>query len=68
MLGIIAWYNRNFGKRQYFMGDDDKAYIKEGSNPPEELWEHLEKYHPKDLERIREYQALVDYCRSEAKK
>lgn len=68
MLGIIAWYNRTFGKRQYFIGDDNKAYIKEGGNPPEELSEHLGKYHLTDLEKLKEYGKMLDYCHSEARK
>lgn len=39
--------NRTFGSRSY-MKIGGKFYVKEGFNPPEELFEHLRKYHPEE--------------------
>lgn len=47
-MGLKHWWNRHFGKRQYFADDDGKASVQEGTNPPEKLMEHLKKYHPKE--------------------
>ena len=44
---LWRWLNRTFGMRSYYK-EDGKAYIKEGFNPPEELFEHLKKYHPEE--------------------
>ena len=43
---IWYWLNATFGRRIYFKNKDNVAMIKEGYNPPEELFEHLKKYHP----------------------
>ena len=47
------WLNRAFGMRSYSKVGG-KAYIKEGFNPPEELLEHLKKYHPEEYAELRE--------------
>ena len=44
-MSIKHWWNRHFGKCQYFV-EDGKDYIQEGTNPPEDLLEHLKLYHP----------------------
>ena len=45
---IWYWLNATFGPHTYHKGDDSKVYIKEGFNPPEELFSHLEKHHLKE--------------------
>ena len=44
-MNIKHWWNRHFGKRRYFK-EGGIAYIQEGTNPPEKLFEHMKKYHP----------------------
>jgi len=46
LKNIWYWLNATFGRRTYFKDKDNKAMIKEGYNPPEELLEHLKKHHP----------------------
>ena len=49
---IWYWLNATFGLRLYFKDKDGKAYIKEGWNRPEELFEHLKIHHPKEYSKL----------------
>jgi len=51
---IWYWLNATFGMRVYFKGKDGKAYVKEGWNKPEELFEHLKKYHPDEYAKLKQ--------------
>jgi len=52
MRAIWYWINSTFGGRVYSRGGDGKCYVKEGFNKPEELSEHLKRYHPEEYKEM----------------
>lgn len=47
------WFNAHFGVRRY-SEVDGKCYVQEGNNPPEELFEHLRRHHPKEYGELKQ--------------